>query len=182
MNYTQLLNAMKQASLFDLYRLNVAIRHEMENPVRVQGIRYSLREGSTVHYFDSEANKTVPAIVLQRNPKYVVVKNTLTGRNWKIPYYMLNLEGVDTDIQSGVKERLTRNHFSVGDSVGFQHDGVSMAGAIIRLNPKTASIMTTTHKRWRVSYNLLFKVIDGEFEQHIDLKQIAQEDLEETAE
>ena len=39
MNYTDIMNTLKTASLFDLFRLGIAISHEVENPDRIKAVR-----------------------------------------------------------------------------------------------------------------------------------------------
>ena len=58
-DYTQVLESIKSASLFDLYRLNVAIRHEMENPLRILALRNSFAVGQSISYFNAKMNTLV---------------------------------------------------------------------------------------------------------------------------
>ena len=62
-------------------------------------------------------------------------------------------------------QRLAKvNHkIKEGDFVGFYHQnyGEHIAGCVERLNQKTVSLITPG-KRWRVSYQLLYPIIDGE--------------------
>ena len=48
--------------------------------------------------------------------------------------------------------------------VGFYHQKYEedITGHVERLNQKTASLITSEAKRWRVPYQLLYMVIDGE--------------------
>ena len=39
MNYEHLLTELQKASMFDLYRLNIAIKNELENPIRIKQIQ-----------------------------------------------------------------------------------------------------------------------------------------------
>ena len=57
-----------------------------------------------------------------------------------------------------------KNAVKVGDFVGFYHQnyGEHIAGRVERLNQKTVSLITPEKKRWRVSYQLLYPIIDGE--------------------
>lgn len=172
MNYTEVIGAIKNASLFDLYRLNVAIRNEMENPYRVQQLKQSFKEGDTISYFDEESNSLKSAIVIQKNLKYVSVKNMDDQMYWKIPYYLLNIANVNVDIHSNQQETLSKNNLKIGDCVGFNKDGEQIAGIVIRLNYKTVTLITKDHRRWRVSYQLLFKIIDADVVSTFDLKQL----------
>jgi len=170
MNYTEVINAIKDANLFDLYRLSVAIRHEMENPDRIKQLRQMFKEGDTVFYFSAAENRLRQAIVLQKNHKYVVVKNNDDQARWKIPYYLLNISKIDTDINTS-HNRLSRNTLKVGEYVGFNNDGQTICGVIIRLNHKTVTFMTSSQHRGRGGYPCLFKVIDTDIVNQFDSKQ-----------
>ncbi len=56
-------------------------------------------------------------------------------------------------------------HFSVGDRVSFQsHTGERKTGAVIRLNKKTASIVTDDGQQWNVHPGLLSPTETDTFE------------------
>ena len=61
---------------------------------------------------------------------------------------------------------------SIGDVVGFNHDGSQIVGVIVRLNYKTVTMLTKDDHSWRVAYNYLFKVIDADIVQQFNPKQI----------
>lgn len=181
MDYSKTLHDLTEASLFDLYRLSVAIRNELENPIRLQLLRRAFKEGDTISYFSETRNALQSAVVLQKNPKYVVVRNSNDQKIWKIPYYLLNLAHVTVDIHAHPQEKLSKNHLKIGDCVGFDKDGEQIVGVVIRLNQKTASLATMDHRRWRVSYSLLFRVFDVDIVNAFDLKQVADWIAEENA-
>src|SRR3990167_785708 len=156
MNYSEVLNSIRNASLFDLYRLKIAIANELENPARIKKLREKFKEGDVVSYFDSSGNNQIQAIVIQKNIKNVLVQNLHDKTRWSIPYYFLNIDQVDVDLHPDPKGKLTKNHLKIGDFVGFNHDGHQIAGIVIRLNHKTASIFTVDRRRWRVSYGCLY--------------------------
>jgi hypothetical protein len=164
MNYTDVLRSIKQASLFDLYRLNVAIQHELANPTRIAECRNLCAVGDTIHYFDAKANMQKEGILVEKKSKYVILQSPIDHKLWKIPYYLLNLHNVNTDIGTSAQEKLSRNTLKKGDGVGFNHDGKLIVGKILRLNSKSVSLLTPDNRRWRVGYSLLFRYIDAEFE------------------
>lgn len=170
MNFTEIINALKNATLFDLYRLSIAIGHEMESPERIYHVRQSFKEGDKISYFNRNSNSLVEGIVLQKNPKNVLIKNVEDQKIWNLPYCMLNVARVSVDIRS---DKLSRHTLKVGDCVGFNRDGTEIAGIVIRLNQKTASLITKGHHRWRVPYRLLHKVIDADVVNMFDAHQIA---------
>ncbi|MDP3532995.1 MAG: hypothetical protein Q8S31_06885 [Alphaproteobacteria bacterium] len=161
MNYTEILNALKTASLFDLYRLNVSIQNEMEDPERIHQLRKTIKIGDQIAYFDTTKNALIDAIILEKNTKRVQIKNIHDQKIWNIPYYFLNIRNAQTDIQPN-KEKLSKNNLRVNECVGFDKDGDQIIGIVIRLNHKTVTIATQNNKIWRVSYSFLFKVIDAD--------------------
>mgnify|MGYP003540409742 CR=1 FL=1 len=162
MNFTEIMNELKYASLFEIFRLGIAIHHELENPVRIKAVRLSFKIGDTLSFFDEETNGLRDAEVLEKNNKYVAMFDRKEKRIWKIPYCFLNIDNVDTEISQQPNEKLTKNNLKVGESVGFNHDGIQIVGVIVRLNHKTVTLITPEHKQWRVGYGCLYKIIDGE--------------------
>lgn len=162
MDFTEVMQLLKNASPYDLYRIKVAIQNEIEKPEHIRVMRECFAIGDKVSYFDSDRNALIHATVLEKNPKKVLLKNLCDQQRWNIPYYMINLTGKVSDIHINHKERPTKNNFKVGDCVGFNNDGEQCIGTIIKLNHKTASLVTRDNKRWRVGYGLLFKILDGE--------------------
>lgn len=159
--YDQLAAFLKNASLFETYRLSVAIQNELDNPERIEAVRKKFKEGDVIEYFLEETNTLVCAKVLKKKRKYVSVQNVGDEKRWKIPYYMININSREFNFNTPGKG-LDKNSAKVGDSVGFNNDGEEVVGCIERLNPKTVSILTTKGQRWRVAYALLYTVIDGE--------------------
>jgi len=163
MDYSKIIKELKQASLFDLYRLNVAIDHQLEDPQRLEEIRRNLRPGQIISYFDRTENRLVEAEVLKLKRKRLLVRNSHDKKLWNIPFYWVNLDQVDTDIALSPKRGIEKSHLKVGDMVGFQDKyNKDVYGKVIRLNQKTATIITNDNTKWRVSYGFLYFVIDGE--------------------
>ncbi|MCB1780551.1 MAG: hypothetical protein KDJ34_10785 [Candidatus Competibacteraceae bacterium] len=160
MDTAQVLNALAQASLFELYRLSAAIDQQLRDPQRLQAIKNALRVGQTVEYFVAAENCTISARIEKLQRTHVDVIHLSDGTPWRIPYYMLNVHGVETRLPHTPAQGLSRQALSVGDWVGFvdQH-GVEWAGAVQNLNPKTASIQCQ-NGRWRVAYERLFRVLN----------------------
>ncbi|MEI7847827.1 MAG: hypothetical protein WCK35_18640 [Chloroflexota bacterium] len=163
MDYSNILETLKQASLFDLYRLSVAIDHQLENPQQVAEIRKRLKPGQLIRYFDPTANGLIEATVIELKRTQLLVKNTHDGQRWNIPFYWVNLDEVNTDLNVSPKTGLDKSQLSVGDIVGFpDRQNNDVFGEVIRLNQKTATIKTTANVEWRVGYQWLYLVIDGE--------------------
>jgi len=163
MDYSRIIEESKQASLFDLYRLQVAISHQLENPQRVQEIKSQLKPGQHITYFDTVENRLVEAKVIKLKRTRLLVENKHDKQRWNIAFYCVNLDSVDTDITLSSKMGLDKSQVKVGDRVGFlDRQNNDVYGEVIRLNRKTATILTDDHTNWRVGYGLLYLVIDGE--------------------
>jgi hypothetical protein len=181
MDYTQLLTELEKASLFDLYRLRVGIGKMLDQPDRIKSIKRRLRIGMEVTYFDEGENRLIPATIEEIQRTKLLVRNISDGKKWKMPFHMINLDGVDTDIHAD-QGKVDRNKLKVGDLVGF-HDRQQQEqyGEIVRLNPKTATLHTKFGTKWRVAYSLLFKVVDGDGEQVADSELIEGEVVSDIA-
>ncbi|WP_295385676.1 hypothetical protein [uncultured Thiodictyon sp.] len=161
MNYTAILEALGQASLFQLYRLNAAITNQLDDPARVAAVKGALRVGQTLHWFDSTANRLVEAQLLSVNRTRARVQNVADGKIWNLPFYFIDLDGQDVAIAAQKRQALDRNSLRVGDRVGFKdRSGHERFGQVVKLNTKSASVQVDG-LRWRVAYGLLLSVFDG---------------------
>lgn len=161
MNYSEILQSLQQASSFDLYRLQVAISRHLESPERIQKIREQLSVGQEIEIFNEDDNKSEIARILKFNPTSIGVIFVESQSRWRIPYYWVNLEGSNVSLRNTAKKGIEKNALSVDETVGFRsREGQEVYGKIIRLNPKTVTLKTGRGE-WRVSYSLLFPVIDS---------------------
>ncbi|MCI5141710.1 MAG: hypothetical protein D3909_08275 [Candidatus Electrothrix sp. ATG1] len=163
MDYSAILEELNKASTFDLYRLRVAISQQLENPQRLSEIKRCLQPGQKISYFDASENREIEAEVLKIRRTRVLVQHLHDQAKWTIPLYFINLKKINTDIISSPEKGLDKTQLKVGDMVGFQDkDNNDLHGEIIRLNQKTATIMTNTRGRWRVAYEYLHLIYDIE--------------------
>ncbi|MCW5203471.1 hypothetical protein VU11_07240 [Desulfobulbus sp. US2] len=122
-----------------------------------------LKPGQKISYFDAQQNREIEAEILKIRRTRVLVQNLHDQAKWTIPLYFVNLDKVETDIINSSKEGLDKTQLKVGDMVGFlDKEQNDLHGEIIRLNQKTATIMTSTKGRWRVAYEYLFLIYDIE--------------------
>ena len=162
MNYTEVLQALNEASLFDLYRLNAAINNQLADPARLAAVKRALVLGQKLRYFDGPRNRLIEATLLRIGRTRATVKDVEDGQQWRIPFFMIDLEGRDVQIAATTPRGLDRNSLSVGDRVAFQdRNGQERYGEVIKLNTKTAGVLVKG-SRWRVAYSLLSPVIDGD--------------------
>jgi len=161
LDYDQLLNELRNASLFDLYRLRSVIDNLLDDPANQQRVKRQLYPGMETAYFDSQANRLVPVRVHEVRKSRALVVELEGGKRWNIPVYMFALQGEVPDI-TPARDRVDRLSLRVGDRVGFVgRDGQELMGTVKKLNPKRAKI-DTSEGVWNVHYSLLFPVIDGE--------------------
>jgi hypothetical protein len=163
MHYQDMLDHLKHLSLFDLTRLQVAIKHELDNPDKTAHIRARLHVGMRIDYFAYNLNSVVSGVIRELHPKNVITQQDGDPHTqWKIPYYVICID------VSPVQNKASHQHLSkattfVHMAVGFEHRGVLYFGKIIQRNPKKAKIvLDNAHTIWNVPYSLLFQVIEGE--------------------
>lgn len=162
MDYTQILEAMRTASLFDLFRLRAAIDQELDNPARIEKVRAQLRPGMTISYFNENENRLIKATIDELHRTRLLVVNIEDKKLWSIRFGSVNLEGVPVDLHPvSSQQPLDRTLLKVGELVGFRDkQNREMYGIVRDLNQKSAAIITNSGERWRVAYQLLFKVLD----------------------
>jgi hypothetical protein len=90
MDYSKIIENLKQASLFDLYRLSVAIDHQLENPQRIAEVKKHIKPGQTISYFDPTENRLIEAKVINLKRTQLLVENTHDQQRWTIPLYWVN--------------------------------------------------------------------------------------------
>lgn len=163
MDYSQLIHELRQASLFDLYRLRVAIDNLLDQPERLRQIAARLHPGMTITYFNGSQNRLVEATVEAIQRTNIHIRDNADGKRWRLPLYMVNLEGINPDIHAARDQQgLDKNRLKVGETVGYRsRQNQEVYGTVLQLNPKTATVLTSTGERWRVPYALLFKVMEG---------------------
>ena len=162
MNLSELVTLLDKSSAFDLYRLNLMVSDMMEDPKRLIDIKVQLRLGQRVEFFDARNNTVHEVIVEQIKQTRAAVRNIEDGCRWDVSLCAINIQGSDTFVSHANAPGLTRADIRPGDRVGFvDQSGNEQSGTVIRLNPKTVTI-EGENIRWRVSYPLLYQVIEPE--------------------
>lgn len=164
MDYPEIIKALETASTFDLYRLQVAIGHLLEEPKRLKAIKRRLKPGQEITYFDRGENRLVEARVIKLKQTRLSVERNDNQERWDIPFYWVNLENVETEPPfSPNLVGLDKSQVRVGDRVGFEtRAGEILYGEVIRLNRKTVTLVVDGEGQWRVAYGFLFPVIEGQ--------------------
>ena len=145
MNYTEVMDALGRASLFELYRLNAAISNQLDDPKRLRAVKQALRVGQTVRWFDHVENRLQDARLLRINRTRAEIENLGDGKRWSIPFYQIDLDGEDVTIATQKHQAVDLNRLSVGDRVAFKdREGLERFGQVVKLNAKTASVQVGT--------------------------------------
>ncbi len=133
MNYAALLEAVQQASRFELFRLRAAIDRALGAPERIDAIRRCIRRGQRIEYFDARDNRLYRGQVLEMRNTTLVVLDMDRPAKVLIDYAAINLDGADTAIRSPSAKGIDRQEVAVGDIVGFQdRDGNQKHGKVLR--------------------------------------------------
>lgn len=164
MNNSKIMEELKDATLFELYRLSAAISQQLEDPKRIGEVSRQLRIGQIISYFDSTENRAVEAKVIKLKRTRLLVETIQDKQRWDIPFYWVNVDRANTEIStSTARKGVDKSQIKVGDTVGFQdRQNNDVYGEVIRLNQKTATIVTNSGAKWRVAYAYLNLIIDGE--------------------
>ena len=164
MDYPEIIKALESASTFDLYRLQVAIGHLLEEPKRLKDIKRRLKPGQELTYFDRGENRLVEARLIKLKQTRLSVERNDNQERWDIPLYWVNLKDVETDLPFSPNQvGLDKSQVRVGDRVGFEtRAGEILCGEVIRLNRKTVTLVVDGEGQWRVAYGFLFPVIEGQ--------------------
>ena len=79
MDYELIVSALQKASAFDLYRLQSAIGHLLDDPLCLNAIKRQLRTGMEITYFEPQENRLIPAQVLEIRRTRVAIQDLQTG-------------------------------------------------------------------------------------------------------
>ena len=163
MHNSELIKQCENLNLFELWRLQCGISQLLEDPKKVFNLKITLRPGMEITYFDERENREIAAVVLAINKARVLVRNKHDGKQWNLPFYMLNINNVNPNVLAPTRGNLSKINFKVGDQVCWVSTKLNkeMFGKIVKLNPKYAKVQLADQKLWRVVYSLLLPVLDG---------------------
>ena len=160
MNYQDILDQLKHLSLFDLSRLQLALKYELDNPAKVAQIRAKLHVGMKIEYFAYDLNAVVSGVICELNPKSLITQEDGDPTRWRIPYHVLCVDATPVQDKSN-SNHLTKATTSIQMSVGFEHHGVLHFGKVVQRNPKKARVIVVGNKIWHVPYSMLFRVFES---------------------
>lgn len=162
MDFSHVLEALENAHLFDLYRLQIGILSVLNNPRRIDEIKRHVQPGMHVSYFNSDLNSLVNVVVEEVRRTMVLVRHKEDGKQMLVRFFALNLTGINVDIDSKNHQRLDKNRVKVGDNVMFlDRQNREKFGVVTKLNPTTASIRLRDGSKWRVSYECVSLVTEA---------------------
>lgn len=163
---SEIISQLEKATPFQLWRLKALIDRLLDDPNKLLEVRRKLYIGQNITYFELEENREISATILKILRTHVLVRNTQDSEEWKLPFYMLNIDGLPTDV-ADKKQKVDRLTLKVGEKVGFinhKQDNKLLCGVVTKLNTKTATVKLLTGEMWRVSYGALFYVLDAELD------------------
>lgn len=166
MQIQQWFEELELATDFELFRLRSAIQKVLEDPERTKKLKSKIRIGMNVDYFCTERNHLVACVIQKVGRSRVDIQEIITQKRWSIPFYVLNLEHIETEIVSQRVKGMSKAELSVGQTVGFLNpkDHRDYIGQIAKLNPKRV-IVIADNMEWHVPYSILFPVITSEAEE-----------------
>jgi len=164
MNYANIIQELDNASSFDIFRLSIALNHEIESYERILEIKSKLIVGQNVDWFNATNNRLEKAVVIKCNKSRVLLENISDGLKWNVQYCAINLDSVEVEIAMNKKTGVKKYELSLGDVVSFiDNFNKLIYGKVIKLNPKTAKIDTGSNF-WKVYYENITKADDMEAE------------------
>ena len=75
MNYSEVIDALNNATGFDLFRIKTAIEQMLDAPKRIAELKNNLTVGQEIEYFEPDENRIIKASVTKFNRTRVSVKN-----------------------------------------------------------------------------------------------------------
>jgi hypothetical protein len=163
MNFAALYDDLEKESLFDLWRLNIAIARAMEDPRKIAAIRFRLRVGQSICYFDAAQNREFSGRIIEIKRTRAVIRHDHDQQIWTIPFHMMKLDGTDDRTHfARTQQKMDRDSIRVGDSVGYvSREHRQVYGTVVKRNHKTATVRLSNGELWKVTYSLLFPVIEA---------------------
>ena len=121
MDYTAIIDELRAASLFELFRLHAALNLLLEDPQRIEQVRRRLRPGMKIRYFDEVQNRLVEAAIRELRRTRLLVENLEDEKLWLIPFCAVNIDEIETDLRTAPGyPALDRSSLKVGDHIGFR--------------------------------------------------------------
>ncbi len=160
MNYSNIIEELENATLFDMYRLLHALDNELENPNKIKLIKNNLRVGQIISHYNNSMNILEDVEIIKLNKNRCLVKKLSDESLWNILYASINMDNADVNINTNQEYGLKKNQISIGEILKFlDNDNHQRYGKVIRLNQKSVTLLVNDEK-WRVGYGLLGKHTD----------------------
>jgi hypothetical protein len=162
----RLLDILEQASTLQLYQLRTVIGQMLVEPRRVMAIRQALHLGQTVRFVDWQDGSMRTGTVIAMRETDVTVHEEQAKLRWKLPYAAVDPSAVDAENVQATPHRSAPPRQAPaalrrGDKVTFDDQyGNTIAGTVVRVNQKTATVDPGDGTTWRVAFGLLRPLID----------------------
>ncbi|PAJ71907.1 hypothetical protein CJF42_24170 [Pseudoalteromonas sp. NBT06-2] len=163
MDIQRIFEQLESASDFELFRLNSAIDKVLQDPQRIKKLRQKLTIGMHLDYFCQDRNKPIACVVTEIKRTRASVREIETLKQWSLPFYLLNLDHIETELVSNNVIGMSKAELSIGSQVGFfnSKQNQEMLGQVMKLNPKRAVVLVEG-VHWTVPYEALFPIIESE--------------------
>ena len=164
-----MIEALEGASSMQLYQLKALIETMLADPRRSITARASLHLGQPVQFVDFRDGQMRRGKIIAMKDTQATVLEQGTKRTWKIP--CLAMQGY-TEVErrsdqayepppEPVAAVTSARAIQRGDTVTFDdRDGRNIAGVVVRVNQRTATIGTPDGGTWRVPFHVLRHVLD----------------------
>ncbi len=162
MNIQDIFQKLETASDFELFRLKCAIEKVLEDPARSNQLKAKLSPGVQVDYFCPDRNKAVLCEVVKIKRTLVSVREVESGKCWNMPFYYLNLDDIETSLQSNTKVGMSKAEIAIDDTLGFVNSRTRQEciGTVVKLNPKRV-VIELEDGLWNVPYSMVFPVLES---------------------
>ena len=116
-----------------------------------------------VEYFCPDRNKAILCEVLKVKRSLVDVREIGSSKGWSMPFYYLNLDHIETALQSSTKVGMSKAEIALGDTLGFVNSRTHQEciGTVVKLNPKRV-VIQLEDGRWNVPYSMVFPILDSQ--------------------
>lgn len=156
-----IINELQNLDPYELYRLSIWIRHEINQPQTIYKISNQLKIGDRITWFSARGNSEQLGTIEYKGRTKITIKAE-NGERWTTSYSSINTKQLKPILPTHHNTKFTKNDFSIGEDVEFTNSDKYYCGKIIKLNPKTAKVkLFDQFVTWLVYYGNLNKLIDS---------------------
>lgn len=167
MDWTNLVAALDQLSLFDLGCFERAIQSLSQDPARIARARSYLRPGIEVEYWCEKDHTFIKAVVVELHRSTALLEHVGDCQRWKV--YYSQIVPPDASPLLPPASSLPKSEWRAGDLVSFKDkQNREHLGTIEKINPRRAHVRLKSGQIWRVDYALLARIHELRGQDHLD--------------